>query len=1406
MTTKTFQGSKGGGATFKQTPDNLRSVDTFEGVLGLAIGPLWKPVNGLNSVKIDGTPLEDEAGLSNFNGNFIAVIGDGDPAKFPQKIDLKLGQGAAPNQVGLTLSNDNASAPGPWVTQTLANTNANFIDLRFVVQNLFHQTDKGIFENTLTIEIEMKPIGKSTWVNPVINNPTGSYNVNGIQDYGGLINILLPRSFYDEAGNWKPQTSTGYSITGKTSQPAAYELRLQVPNEGIYEDVGWDIRCRLVEQDSYEADPITDKRTVAWESIAAVYGNTMGEHEDWRGVAWMQVYGQASDQLTGVPEITSRWFTKIVSVPNLTVFNPLSRVYSGATWDGSWSKFYTNDPAWVIADAISDPLAGLSLIAPGSYLNRWDGLEASKWCSQLVSDGDGGLEPRYSLNLAITQPQKAEEFVRYLSGAVGGLAWDEGDGQWRLKMDKPDEPVDIFTLENIEGEFIYAHTDVDTRFNDITLAFKNKEMDFREDRVRVFNNESIAAIGRKPTTIVGVGCTGRQEALRRAKLRLESTTGETRIVNFTTNRRGRNVNQLDTILVADGDLGDSEKRTTGRIIDIASDRLSVTLRDSLRLELDIEYTFKFSSPNPLYDPETSVQPDNDDWRKPTIVQTRDITNTNSQRGFVKTIYFSEPLPEDVDERLSIAISATNLPTMPKLYRVMSISPADDGERMAISALEVNVAKWSLSDNVDNTATVFVDLRGAVSPPLPPLNGEVLSLVRVPIEQGSQVSLVASWIRPTGAFISGFRVRHTFNGGPWIVDSERQQNIDFELANPTPGLYVFEIVTLDRRGSSSTPLVASKLVTQEILDATQIKYAGSGRTLEEMEPLDPQATNGAPVGSNVAGVPAELVISRLFSAETILSDAVIDLNNAQDLIDTALVDIDEAQARADQIIADSILLVKSHLDQNLLADKRIDRISARTYFNGEKIGTVVRQEITERIEGDTAIVEDMSLLGAKSGDGLAWILDINTVKVSPTLSIGQRFSEIDSTITTVSATVAANYTTLSTAITTETSARVSAISTLTASLSTEASTRAAAITTVSTAISDEAGARASAVSTLTANLATTNSNLSAAITNYQSADTTETAARVAAFNSLTASLSTEVSDRTAAVSTLTTADATEASTRAAAVTTLTTNLASEASTRAAAITTVSTAISDEAGARSAAVSSLTASLATTNSNLAAAITDYQTADTTEASARAAAITTLTATVSGVSSTVSTHSSVITDLLGRTEAYWTVSATTPGTRADITIFADNAGAGVNITGDVSITGDLIVDGSVLTPKMADQSITIRAGVNQSGTLAGDNTVHDICSYTLVLPYDAMVKVSAFGSQNYFSTIPDFEAKITVDGTSVASASGGATVYQAIVALGQTIFLASGTYVINYSWRGGGSGIVLSSGNLQIDAAMK
>lgn len=841
-------GSGGSGGDYTNTPDNLRSTDTFEGLMGMCAGPIKGPVNDLKGVIMDGTPVLAEDGSPNFP-DFVTIYSTGDPTLHPQIVNMRLGSASAPESVQLMLSN--TTGTGTFVTKSLPNTGPNYIDLRFIVQQLFKQDKEGIYSESATLEIQMKKSGSSTWINPYVGDTdtwtaSRGHKVAGSGIQGYFTANILP-GFIDRIANG---SGNGFfRIYGKTTSPTVMELRLWVPNTGEYENATWDVRVRLREKEEDVVDDTTRQRQIMWESIAAIYNDVIGEEEDWRGVSWLQLYGKATDNLKGVPEVEVITDTKIVSVPPASVYDPVARTFTGSIWDGSWVKAYTPDPAWVINDAISDPLFGLASFAPGAHLNKWDALEASKWFSEQVPDGAGGTHPRYSMNVIHNQPMKAEEFIQFLAGSVGAFAYDDGSGEWRMKVDKPEVPIDIFTLENIEGEFSYSHTDVDTRYNEYRGTFLNEEFDFREETIAVYDSTSIGLIGHKPTTIALIGCTNRQEALRRLMVRLRSSTRETRVVNFTTNRRADHLVPLETILVADGDLGDQDAKTTGRVVSISPDRMMVTVRDAIRMEVGVAYKMRFAILNEDYDPDADTSPTSEAWKLATVVDEIAVTNTSGQRGNITNIYLADPLPETAAEFLSVALEATGLTTTPKLYRILSVAKAsdDDNERTVISAVEVDTGKWDAADNVDAQDAAFIDLRRVAPKPLLPIEGDLISLITTPAAQGLNHTIIGNFVRPLGSMVDGFRVYMSVNGGPTTQLVERTLIPQFDLVNPAHGHYTFYIHTITRTGVLSAPLIGEIVVDQQTLDAADLRYE-DGQTIESLQPSQAGAD---PTGSNIS---------------------------------------------------------------------------------------------------------------------------------------------------------------------------------------------------------------------------------------------------------------------------------------------------------------------------------------------------------------------------------------------------------------------------------------------------------------------------------------------------------------------------------------------------------------------------
>lgn len=129
--------------------------------------------------------------------------------------------------------------------------------------------------------------------------------------------------------------------------------------------------------------------------------------------------------------------------------------------------------------------------------------------------------------------------------------------------------------------------------------------------------------------------------------------------------------------------------------------------------------------------------------------------------------------------------------------------------------------------------------------------------------------------------------------------------------------------------------------------------------------------------------------------------------------------------------------------------------------GEGLATMILNEQTARIEGDTALTQTLALIGARSGDNLSFIVDLNKTKVSPTESLATRFSALQASDASNLALIQSE----ATARTNADSSLASSINTLGTRMGTAEAAIIAESSARSTAISAEATARTQLAATL-----------------------------------------------------------------------------------------------------------------------------------------------------------------------------------------------------------------------------------------------------------------------------------------------------------------------------------------------------
>ena len=221
---------------------------------------------------------------------------------------------------------------------------------------------------------------------------------------------------------------------------------------------------------------------------------------------------------------------------------------SYVTWDGTFRgdlevntplpnlrKVYTNNPAWIFYDMLTDKDIGLGQFFPESDIDKYSLYQIARHCDELVPDGKGGLEPRFTCNVYFRKQEEAYKVLKDLASAFRGMMYWI-DGQITPIQDTLKESVYTFTNGNVEeGLFNYTYTGQRARVNQINVAWTNPAEEYKQTVFTIEDTANILDQKRIITKdVVAFGCTSEGQARRVGMWHLLTDTKETEIVTFTT--------------------------------------------------------------------------------------------------------------------------------------------------------------------------------------------------------------------------------------------------------------------------------------------------------------------------------------------------------------------------------------------------------------------------------------------------------------------------------------------------------------------------------------------------------------------------------------------------------------------------------------------------------------------------------------------------------------------------------------------------------------------------------------------------------------------------------------------------------------------------------------------------------
>lgn len=234
-------------------------------------------------------------------------------------------------------------------------------------------------------------------------------------------------------------------------------------------------------------------------------------------------------------------------------------------WDGTFREdVYTNNPAWIYYDMLTNNRYGLGDFISELDIDKYALYRIGRYCDELVDDGKGGQEPRYTLNVYMTKQMDAIKVLKDLATNFLTMLYYL-DGNLVPVQDTPGRPIYAFSKSNvIDGQFTYESTGNKTRINQSIVKWNNPLNNYRTESLIVEDNVNIAKTGKVlSNTCVAYGCTSLGQATRYGKWKLWTANNQQEIVSFSTGINGSYIRPGDVIKVQDADR--HQERFSGRI-------------------------------------------------------------------------------------------------------------------------------------------------------------------------------------------------------------------------------------------------------------------------------------------------------------------------------------------------------------------------------------------------------------------------------------------------------------------------------------------------------------------------------------------------------------------------------------------------------------------------------------------------------------------------------------------------------------------------------------------------------------------------------------------------------------------------------------------------------------------------
>lgn len=643
-------GGKGGGGSARiavEHPNTLKSIQYAKIIDVLSEGEIKGLVNGANSIFLDDVPLTE----------------------FPEAVyEFRVGtQSQSPTSIALEGSKDTIEVGALVRNQSTDGSSGQVI--RSIDATKF---DSGL--SSITVTIGLPILTHQDMSNGDIHGTDVRFQF-AIAPAGGGYTVVRDETI---SGKCTSMYNASYSIEVGHYTRSQYPLSLKM------------IRVSADSQKS------ATQNKIYWASYTLNYPTKLNYPNT--ALATISI---DSDHFTNIPTRSFEIYGIKVRIP--TNYNPVTRSYAGS-WDGSFKVDWTDNPAWIYYDLVTDTRYGIGEYITEDRIDKWELYTIARYCDAVdlngnfvgVDNGYGGKEPRFTCNTYIQTQDEAYRILSDLCSIFRGMQYWAG-GYFSVVADMPKDPVAEFTSANvIDGVFTYSgsslrtrHTAVKVIWNDPTDSFKQK-IEYVEANGFVYdeNNPNYAfsplnTYGVVQTDIAAIGCTSRGQANRVGKWLLYTELYETETVTFKTSIE--NAVLFPGNIIKTADPFRQGKRLGGRVLSMESTN-SILLDSSVDTITDGAYTISFVIN--YTDPNTKLN-------KSSLMNYYGNISTTANNKKLFTLLSGEFKPVITENTIWVATLAGKLE--PELWRVIAITQEDE-TTATITALEYHPGKFNSIEN------------------------------------------------------------------------------------------------------------------------------------------------------------------------------------------------------------------------------------------------------------------------------------------------------------------------------------------------------------------------------------------------------------------------------------------------------------------------------------------------------------------------------------------------------------------------------------------------------------------------------------------------------------------------------------------------------------------------------------